>query len=84
MVYESVAAYLRLFRPDVTLNVKMTNFTDEDMGAEKLIELLGYYALREVVLNRCSIVLRPSSCYLISPCLILKAYHTEIKFVRHD
>ena len=84
VIYESVAAYLRLFWPDISLNLRLTNFTDEDMGAEKLIELIGYYALREVTLNRCSIFLRPSSCYLISPCKILKAYHTEIKFVRQD
>jgi hypothetical protein len=41
--YDYALSIMKQFRPNVTLNIELENFTDEDIHAEKFIEFIGYY-----------------------------------------
>jgi len=50
--FNYILSVLKLFRPNILLNLEFENFTDEDMGSEKFMELLGYYQINEVSLSK--------------------------------
>lgn len=64
--------------------MELTNFNDEDVNAEKFMELIGFYHIREVMLSKCYFNLKATSLYLLGPPKILRASNTFMKFVRHD
>lgn len=75
---------LQHFRPNITLNIELTNFNDEDVNAEKFMELVGFYNIREVMLSKCSCNLKATSLYLLGPPKVLRASNSFMKFVRID
>ncbi len=82
--FNYVLACLRLFRPSITLNVELENFTDEDVDAEKFMEVLGYYSINEVSLAKTTLNLKSSTNYLIGPAKIIRATNALIRFNRTD
>ena len=56
---------MKHFRKDIRLTLKLMNFIDERPGNDKLVELLGYYAIDEVRLNGCSLNLRASTMFIM-------------------
>ncbi|TNV84273.1 hypothetical protein FGO68_gene17556 [Halteria grandinella] len=82
--FNYILSILKLFRPSIVLNIELENFTDEDVGAEKFMELLGYYQINEVNLSKASINLKSSANYLIGPAKIIRANNSLIKFQRLD
>ncbi len=64
---------LKMFRPNIILNIEFENFIDEDVGSEKFMELLGYYTINEVTLSKSSFVLRSSASYLLGPARKIRA-----------
>ena len=75
---------MKLFRPNVILNVELENIDDEDMNVEKFMELVGYYSINEVILTKCSIQLRSSANYLLAPAKVLRGINSQLKFTRFD
>jgi hypothetical protein len=67
---------LKKFKPTIILNIEMENFVDEEVSSEKFMELLGYYSINEVNLNKCSFSLKSSASYLVGPAKILRAQNT--------
>ena len=53
--YDFMLSVMKLFKPNIMLNVELENLTDEDMNTEKFMELVGYYSINEVSLSKCSI-----------------------------
>ena len=51
--FNYVISVLKLFKPCILLNIELETFSDEDLGSEKFMELLGYYTLNEVNLAKC-------------------------------
>lgn len=41
--YDYALRIMKQFKPNITLNVELENFTDEDIHAERFLEFLGYY-----------------------------------------
>jgi hypothetical protein len=75
---------LKKFKPTIILNIEMENFVDEEVASEKFMELLGYYSIHEINLNKCSFSLKSSASYLIGPAKILRASNTQIRFNRPE
>lgn len=73
-----------MFKPNIVLNLELENFTDEDVGSEKFMELLGYYQINEVNLSKTSIQLKSSANYLLGPAKIIRATNTLMRFNRTD
>ena len=71
---------MRHFRKDVRLVVKLFNFSDEDPGNDKFVELLSYYPIEEVRLNGCSLNLRASCMFLMQPPKILHCLNGFMNF----
>ena len=46
---------LRIFPPKVKIRLDIEKFNDEEVNAEAFIELLSYYNIEEVNLERCVI-----------------------------
>jgi hypothetical protein len=75
---------LNKFKPNIILNLEFENFTDEEVGSEKFMELLGYYTINEVTLSKSSFVLKSSASYLIGPAKKIRASNSILKFQRID
>ena len=71
---------MKHFRKDLTLFVNLHNFTDENPGNDKLVELLGYYQIEELRLNGCSLNLRASTMFLLQPPKVLHCLNGFINF----
>jgi hypothetical protein len=75
---------LNKFKPNIVLNLEFENFTDEEVGSEKFMELLGYYTINEVTMAKSSFVLKSSASYLIGPAKKIRAQNSVMKFQRID
>ena len=71
-------AAMKLFKPNVTLNVELENFNDEDAGAEKFMEVLGYYQIGDVGLTKCQINGKSTVNYLIGPAKQLRGSNSQV------
>ncbi len=82
--FNHVLWILQKFKPTIILNIEMENFVDEDISSEKFMELLGYYSINEINLNKCNFSLKSSASYLIGPAKIIRASNTQIRFTRPE
>ena len=71
---------MRHFRKDIKLRVDLFNFNDEHPGNDKVVELLGYYAIEEVRLNGCALNLRASCMFLMQPPKLLYCFNGFMNF----
>lgn len=74
----------KLFKPNILLNLELENFTDEDVGSEKFMELLGYYSINSVILSKCDLKLKSTSNYLLGPAKSIRAQNVIMRFIRTD
>lgn len=75
---------LKKFKPTIILNIEMENFVDEEVSSEKFMELLGYYSINEIILNKCSFSLKSSASYLIGPAKTIRATNSMVRFNRPE
>ncbi|CDW75138.1 UNKNOWN [Stylonychia lemnae] len=82
--FDYILSILKQFRPDITLNIELESFNDEDMNAEKFMELIGYYKINEVSIVKSTIVLKSSANYLLGPANTFRAVNSAFRFSRFD
>ena len=62
-----------MFKPNIVLNIELDNITDEDVGSEKFMEILGYYSINDVNLSKCNLTLKSTTNDMIGPVKTLRA-----------
>jgi hypothetical protein len=82
--FNYLLSILKMFRPNIVLNLELENFTDEDLGSEKFMDLLGYYQINEVSLSKSSLNNKSTANFLLGPAKILRAQNATMRFNRLD
>eukprot|EP00347_Sterkiella_histriomuscorum_P001578 403371490 len=82
--FDYMLSIMKQFRPDVTLNIELESFQDEDMNVEKFMELIGYYKINEVNICRSQLSLKSTANYLLGPAKVIRASNSTFRFSRFD